>query len=84
MLDRLPSLANPNDGDFVQALERFRQQKGEITLINAEEILLVRNPRYASLLKQVRASEAYGKRVAAEEQGVRDLQEGRYRRETQE
>ena len=83
MLDQLPSLANPNDEDFIQALERFRQQKGEITPINAEEILLVRNPRYASLLKQVRASDAYRKRAEAEAQGVKDLQEGRYRGEPQ-
>ncbi|MDO8576469.1 MAG: ElyC/SanA/YdcF family protein [bacterium] len=80
MLARLPSLADPNDRDFTDALRQFKARGGEIACVTAEEILLIRDPRYARLLDKVRNTEVYKARVRVEEQGIRDLREGTYRK----
>ena len=79
MLAQLPSLAKPDDYEFAEAFRKFNDGGGKIVFIKAEDILLVRNPRYARLLEKVRETPAYKKRVEAETQGLRDLREGKYK-----
>src|SRR3989344_1923662 len=79
MLTQLPSLAKPDDHEFVEAFRKFNDSGRKITFVTAEDILLVRNPRYARLLEKVRDTPAYKKRVGAEAQGLSDLRNSRYK-----
>src|SRR3989344_1912075 len=81
MWSRLPLLADQSDQEFTSALQEFNARGGQIAFVTAEDIILVRNPRYARLLSDVRNTEAYQKRKQAEEQGIEDLRADQYRKE---
>ncbi len=83
MWARLPSLVDPADREFTDAFDEFNRRGNHMIFVKAEEILLVRSPRYARLLTDVRNTEAYKAREKAEEQGIKDLEGGTYKKEDQ-
>src|SRR3989344_1245133 len=78
MLAQLPSLAKQDDHEFIEAFRKFNDSGRKITFVTAEDILLVRNPRYARLFEKVRETPAYKKRVEAEARGLSDLRNRKY------
>ncbi len=81
MYARLPELVSADDRQFSDAYRDFTAAGGVISTVSAEDVLLVRDPRYKRLIDTVHALPSYTARVQAEQQGIEDLRQGRYRRE---
>lgn len=58
----------------------FFRQAGEISIdfVVAEEVLKFKNPHYTALLAQAQKNDYYQKRMALEENGIRQLEQGIY------
>lgn len=89
MYDHFPQLAKDlwyEDDDsgfaeFADAFQRFSSSGGKIVLVKAEDVLIIRNPRYARLVEEVMNTPAYHDRVLKEDEGIRKIETGEYRRE---
>jgi hypothetical protein len=79
MYNRLDELADPKDIDFWNAYTSFQIGTRSLQVVSAEDILPVRNPRYARLIQEVHALPEYAARVRAEQQGIEDLKNRTYR-----
>ena len=82
MLDSLEELAkkfSPSDKEFFEAWDAFdKGRKLHVRLLSAEEVLPLRDPRYAKIIETVRKSASYGERVEAEKRGVQQIKDGTY------
>lgn len=82
MYHQLKDLAenfNLADEEFSKAWNYFKKEGGlKISFIVAEEILLLRDSRYKTIIEEVKKTEAYKKRVESEKKGVKQLKEGTY------
>ncbi len=68
-----------DDEEFKEAWKHFEEGKGlRITLLGAEYILPLRDSRYSNIVREVRKSDAYKKRVEAEKKGVSQIFMGTY------
>lgn len=79
MFEALDTIVNYDDPEFFEALAKFRESGSRLAFIAAEEVLEKVSSKYSQLFEQVRQTDAFKGRVAAEEKGIRDLQEGRYK-----
>lgn len=78
-LDNLARKLNLADEEFMNAREFFEQEGGlKLSFISAEEVLLYRGQGYKKFIEGIKGSRAYKERVAAEQKGLRQLQEGNY------
>lgn len=67
------------DADFQAQLTRFKGTGGTIGFISSEPIMRAISPLYAAYLHEVEASAVYQRTVESEANGLRALQEGRYK-----
>jgi hypothetical protein len=78
MVERLPQFARTDDAQFHASWPSFDGGCRTLTLVAAEEVLRLRNPRYDRLIRVAEATDAFKKRLEAEERGLRQLLEGTY------
>jgi hypothetical protein len=64
----------------IQAVVEYIKKIGiNIGFVSAEEILLLRDPRYNRIIREARATDAYKERMKAERHGMEDLKEDKYK-----
>lgn len=77
LYDHLQELTN-NDATVTQALEYCQANNVQIKFVAAEDILPMRDPRYAGLIEQARQTDEYKKRLRSEKIGVDHILNGTY------
>jgi DUF218 domain len=78
MYRQLDTLASKDDTDFGAAMKEVAQNPIEISFVSAEDILPIRSEHYVKLIEEMENTSAFKNRVAAEEQGLKQLREGTY------
>jgi|GEM_PF-3997562 len=82
MMNKLGDLAGGldlADKEFIDAWESFGKGKSlQVRFLSAEEILPMRDPRYADIIEKTKSTEIYKKTVAAEKRGVQQIKDGTY------
>ncbi len=63
----------------VAQLQLFLSSGGVVCTISAEKILSIAHPLASKVIESVKTDEAYAKRIAMEEKGVRQIREGTYK-----
>ncbi len=78
-LNNLARKSNLADEEFIDAREFFEQEGGlKLSFISAEEVLPYRGQGYKKFIEKIKGSGIYKERVAAEQEGLRQLQGGTY------
>lgn len=82
MLRQIGTLQDPagawKDPDFRAALEKVQQSTPKITIVSSEDILPLRDERYAKVIAQARETKTWKVREELDKGAVEDLQQGRY------
>ncbi|HLG90748.1 MAG TPA: ElyC/SanA/YdcF family protein [Candidatus Saccharimonadales bacterium] len=82
MLEQLATLQDKDaawkEPEFRAALERVGEPKLKVTIVSSEDILPIRDGRYARLIAAAKSSETWKKRELMDHQAVADLRSGRY------
>lgn len=76
---RLEDFAQAHDTEFWNAYTAFQIGNRSLQVVSAEDILPVRNPRYSRLIQEVHSLPEYGARVRAEQKGIEDLRNNKYK-----
>lgn len=82
MLEHLEELAKnviEKDKEFFEAWEYFEKGKNlQVHLLQSEQILPMRDPRYQKVVDAMRSSEPYKKRLESEKRGAKRIENGTY------
>ncbi len=82
MLKQIETLKDPasawQDPVFRAAVEYLKATSPKITFVSAEDILPLRDARYAALIKEAKTTETWKRREAVEEKAVTQLRGGNY------
>lgn len=82
MLRQIATLQDPagawKDPEFREALEKVQQTSPKITIVSSEDILPLRDERYAKVIAQAKETETWKVREKLDKGAVEDLRQGRY------
>lgn len=75
----LADIINYEDPEFREKLAEFKKRNIRVSFVSAEDVLENVSPLYKHLIAKAKQTESYKKRVEQEQNGLKDIEEGKYR-----